>query len=90
MYNALGGSSDVQTDMCKYFGNDRPGTQKTAASPALHSASRGIRVASRPPHTAALGNPDERTGADDGLGERGAWRALLGTDRSLPGMADNS
>ena len=63
---------------------------KNSCESRVHSASSGIRVASRPPHTAALGDPDERTGADDRLGKRGAWRALPGTDRSLPGMEDNS
>ena len=47
-------------------------TQKTAATPELHFASRRLAVAPRPSHTTALRFAGERTGADERLGERGA------------------
>ena len=47
-------------------------TQQTVATPELHLGCRGLAVAPRPPHTAALCGAGERTGADDLLGERGA------------------
>ena len=46
-------------------------------------------MAPRRPHTAALGDPSKRTGSDDRLRERWAWKgALTGTGRSLPGVAN--
>ena len=48
----------------------------------LHSASRRLVVAPRPPHTAALWGDGERTGSDDHLGEQGALRGSPG-DASL-------
>ena len=55
----------------------------------LHSASRGLAVAPRPPDTASLGVPGYRPGTDYRLGDLGAWRDVLPeTDRSLLGVAE--
>ena len=56
------------------------------AAPERHRTPHGRTAVARPPHTAFLGVPGERTGAASQLGERGAWEgALAGTDRSVPG-----
>ena len=44
-----------------------------------NATTRGTTIAPRPPHTSALGDPAEKTGVDDELGERG------GAERRSPG-----
>ena len=51
---------------------------------ARNPAARGNATVSQPPHVPARGDSGKTTGDDDGLGERGAWRAaLLTMARSL-------
>ena len=64
------GGDDVSKWMFeKYFCYNIP--KKAAATPERHPTPLGTTIVPRPPHTSALGDPGERTGADDRHGERG-------------------
>ena len=55
-------------DVCFSMPRGRP------AAPERYRTFRGRAAVSRPPHTAALGAPGERTGAASQPGERGVWK----------------
>ena len=88
-----GGGGGVQTTL-----HDYAGPSMTRGEQVLLSANAPLINHSSITHQSLINHssisprwPRERTGADDELGERGAWRgALPGTARSLPGNGAES
>ena len=81
--------SDVQMDFWKISWLQHP--PKKAATPELHSASRGLAVPPRPIRTAALRRAGEKTGVGAPPRRGGSVEiALPGTVRLAPGVAGNS
>ena len=67
---------DAVWDLHYYIRYNRPrGTPNLPSATGPPASDHG--TVPRPPHTAALGVPGERTGAAVQLGERGAWKGAL-------------